>query len=379
MAAANIQTFTTIDDLARHLRGLEKKYILIFAYNSTGKTRLSMAFKELGKERDADGEVIARDTLYFNAFTEDLFSWDNDLENDAERVLKMNTASRFFAGLAELEMENRIRPFLHRYADFHFDIDYDKGTVRFWRKTVKNDAGEEEPVLIKVSRGEENIFVWCFFLTIAQLAIDGQEAYDWVKYIYIDDPISSVDDNNAIAVAAHLAQLLKNQNRVRVVLSSHHTLFFNVMYNEWRNQIRKKKALCLFLKKAPGGWELRDTGDTPRFYHVAMLRELHKAAESGEIYTYHFNILRGIMEKTATFHGFTGVGDIVKKAPEDENGVLHFRYIQLLSHGNYSLFEPREMLEENKEIFRRILHDFMNDYRFNPELFPEAVTEEMTA
>ena len=373
MPATPIQTFTEINALARHLREQEKKCILLFAYNSTGKTRLSMAFKELGKQRNDNGEVIARDTLYFNAFTEDLFFWDNDLENDADRVLKMNTASRFFAGLAELEMENRIRPFLHRYADFHFDIDYDKGTVRFWRKTVRNDAGEEEPVLIKVSRGEENIFIWCFFLTIAQLAIDGQEAYDWVKYIYIDDPISSVDDNNAIAVAAHLAQLLKKQDRVKVIISSHHTLFFNVMCNEL------KKALRYFLSKAPGGWELRDTGDTPRFYHVAMLRELHKAAKSGEIYTYHFNILRGIMEKAATFHGFTGVGDIVKKDPEDENGVLHFRYIQLLSHGNYSLFEPREMLEENKEIFRRILHDFMNDYRFNPELFPEAVTEETTA
>jgi hypothetical protein len=28
------------------------------------------------------------DTLYFNAFTEDLFHWDNDLENDMTRVLQ---------------------------------------------------------------------------------------------------------------------------------------------------------------------------------------------------------------------------------------------------------------------------------------------------
>ena len=374
MAAAQIQTFADLDTLASHLRERleQKKYILLFAYNSTGKTRLSMAFKELGKKTNDEGEVIARDTLYFNAFTEDLFSWDNDLENDAERVLKMNTTSRFFAGLAEMEMESRIRSFLHRYGDFNFGINYAEGTIRFWRETVKNKAGEEEPVLIKVSRGEENIFVWCFFLAIAQLAIDGQEAYNWVKYIYIDDPISSLDENNAIAVAAHLAQLLRNQDRVRVVISSHHTLFFNVMCNEL------KKPLRYFLSKASGGYELRDTGNTPRFYHVAMLKELHKAAESGELYTYHFNILRGIMEKTAIFHGFTNVGDIIKKDPKDEDGSLHFRYIQLLSHGNYSMFEPREMLEENKKIFRRILRNFMNDYRFNPELFPEAVIEETT-
>ena len=350
--------------LRQHIEEKKKKFTLLFAYNGTGKTRLSMAFKDLGK----DGE--ARDTLYFNAFTEDLFTWDNDLENDRERVLKMNTASRFFNGLAELEMESRIRFFLHRYADFEFNIDYAQGTIRFWREMQKNEDGEDEPVLIKISRGEENIFIWCFFLAIAQLAIEDQEAYEWVKFIYIDDPISSLDENNAIAVAAHLAHMLKQQERVRAVISSHHTLFFNVLSNEM------KKAQQYFLSRDESGYHLRNTNDTPQFYHVAMLQELHNVAQSGRLYTYHFTILRSIMEKTATFHGYNHVGDIIKREPDDEDGMLHFRYVQLLSHGNYSLFEPVEMLEENKEIFRKILKNFMNDYPFNPELFHENEEEE---
>lgn len=69
-----------------------KDFILLFAYNGTGKTRLSMEFKEAGKSK----EGIERDTLYFNAFTEDLFHWDNDLKNDTERHLKINADSRFF-------------------------------------------------------------------------------------------------------------------------------------------------------------------------------------------------------------------------------------------------------------------------------------------
>lgn len=360
----DIKTFTDLDALAQFLREREKKAIFIFAYNGTGKTRLSMAFKDLGKIDDA------HDTLYFNAFTEDLFTWDNDLESDSERVLRMNTASRFFDGLAELEMESRIRKFLHRYADFDFDIDYGAGRIRFWRETQKNADEEEEPVLIKVSRGEENIFIWCFFLAIAQLAIDGQEAYSWVKYIYIDDPISSLDENNAIAVAVHLAQLVKGQNRVRVVISSHHTLFFNVVCNEMDN------AQHYFLSKEPDGYHLRNTNATPRFYHVAMLTELHKAAKSGKLYTYHFNILRSIMEKTATFHGFNKFGNIIKPESDDQDGTLKKRYVNLLSHGNYSHFEPVEMMEENKQIFRKILNDFMNNYQFNPDLFPEPETPE---
>ena len=45
--------------------------------------------------------------------------------------------------------------------------------------------------------------------------------------------------------------------------------------------------------------------------------------------------------------------------------------INVLSHGNYSLFEPMEMLDENKQYFKKILEDFMTNYRFNPELFPK--------
>ena len=366
----NLQAFPDLDTLAGYLRSLDKKTVLIFAYNGTGKTRLSTHFKEQGKQRDANGEVISRDTLYFNAFTEDLFTWDNDLENDRERVLRMNTTSQFFGGLEELEMESRIRRFLHRYTDFHFDIDYRTGTIRFWRETQKSDDGEDEPVLIKISRGEENMFIWCFFLAVAELAIEGQEAYDWVNYLYIDDPISSLDENNAIAVAAHLAQMIKGQDRLKAVISSHHTLFFNVLCNEM------KRAQRYFLRKTASGYELQNTNDTPRFYHVAMLKELHRVAESGQLYTYHFTILRSILEKTATFHGFNHFGDIIKRDPDDEDGQLHARYVNLLSHGNYSLFEPVEMQEENKDIFRKVLNDFMNSYRFNPKLFPEMNPEE---
>ena len=128
--------FADLNVLAAHLRQelASKKFILLYAYNGTGKTRLSTAFKDLGKNGDQ------RDTLYFNAFTEDLFSWDNDLDGDSDRKLKINSDSSFFAGLAELEMDNRIRPFLNRYADFDFRIDTDTWEVRFSREVANGAA-----------------------------------------------------------------------------------------------------------------------------------------------------------------------------------------------------------------------------------------------
>lgn len=386
-----VDRFTDLSTLATHLREklAEKKYILLFAYNGTGKTRLSMAFKELGKTVTTRSmtvndsvddaltiEEIQRDTLYFNAFTEDLFFWDNDLENDERRVLRLNPDSRFFGGLQELEMESRIGPLLERYADFGFFIDYADWEITFFRDRDANG----DPVPIKVSRGEENIFVWCFFLAVAQLAIDGQEAYDWVKYIYVDDPISSLDDNNVIAVAAHLAHLLKDANgKIKAVISSHHALFFNVMWNEL-NERKANPLQPYFLSndKVAGSYLLRYTNETPFFHHVALIKQLHDAVKADQLYTYHFNMLRSVLEKTATFHGFKNFSACIKQDADDEDGILHARLINVLSHGNYSLFEPREMLEENKQYFKKILNDFMANYRFNPELFPE-LTEETAA
>lgn len=364
-AASASRSFPDLPTLAQHLRDVlkEKKFILLYAYNGTGKTRLCTEFKNLGKNGDQS------DTLYFNAFTEDLFQWDNDLENDRERVLKINKDSRFFAGLGELEMDNRIRPLLDRYADFDFRIDTTEWEVSFSRE-VQNGDKLETVDDIKVSRGEENIFIWCFFLAIVRLALDGAEAYKWVKYIYIDDPISSLDEQNAVAVATHLARMLKDSaNSPKFVISTHHPLFFNVLWNELKKDSRR---LFLSRSRASDAYTLRTTDATPFFHHVANLIELHEAARSGEIFTHHFNMLRAIVEKTASFHGYTNFAECIKREESDIDGVLHTRLLNLLSHGGYSLYEPREMLEENKKYFRTMLYEFTNYYAFNPELLPPA-------
>ena len=361
------KAFNSIREIAEYFKRLldEKKYIVLFAYNGTGKTRLSGEFKSLGQQLNEETGEKTADTLYYNAFTEDLFYWDNDLDNDTERVLKFNKSSRFFNGLKDLDMDNRIRPLLQRYADFDFSINYDDASINFYR-----DESTQRIDNIKVSRGEENIFIWCFFLAIVQLVIDKAEAYEWVKYIYVDDPISSLDDNNAIAVASHLAALMKGED-VKVIVSSHHTLFFNVLCNE----ISRAEQLFWQKSKDNAMYILKDTTKTPFFHHVALLKELKKASDTGILYTYHFNILRNILEKTASFHGYAHFSSCIRKGDE-ENEPVYTRIVNLLSHGNYSLFDPKEMVEENKEYFRNILNNFLKDYNFNQRIFEETQNQE---
>ena len=79
----------TLRQIAEQLRAANKKVQLIYAFNGNGKTRLSREFKELVSPKpDGDTEEEHKSKiLYYNAFTEDLFYWDNDLHGDTERKL----------------------------------------------------------------------------------------------------------------------------------------------------------------------------------------------------------------------------------------------------------------------------------------------------
>jgi hypothetical protein len=381
-----VHIFVNLPETAQFVRTkiASKRFVLVFAYNGTGKTRLCAEFKAQGQTKDEDGQTIHRDTLYFNAYTEDLFTWDNDLVNDQVRVLEFNEESSFFDGVRELEMEVKIGELLQRYAGFNFAIDYDRKklaadgqevpappAVTFFRE---RDA-ENAPIPIKISRGEQNIFMWCWFLANVKLVLDGDEAYNWVKQIYIDDPVSSLDEHNAIVVANHLVQLLReSQSEIPLVVSTHHHLFFNVLHYELKNHFNNKAVQFVLAEdRATGGYKLTQfTGDTPSFHHIAALQELTSIAQEEAIHTYHFNQLRTIMEKTALFHGYTHFGKCIKVDNNDAEGILHQRFVDLLSHGKYSLFEPVEMGEQTKEYFRTILNSFLDKFPFNPEYFPHT-------
>jgi hypothetical protein len=60
--------FNNLTTLAQRLRSdvNDLHCVLLYAYNRTGKTRLSMEFKDQGKRKGRG----TPDTLYFNAYTE---------------------------------------------------------------------------------------------------------------------------------------------------------------------------------------------------------------------------------------------------------------------------------------------------------------------
>ena len=85
------------------------------------------------------------------------------------------------------------------------------------------------------------------------------------------------------------------------------------------------------------------------------------------------------MEKTASFFGHADISFCLK-ALNTEDLALYNRALNLLSHGKYAIHEPTEMGEDNKELFRRILNDFVTKFQFDlPEILEAPTTAHLPA
>ena len=165
--------YASLSEIAQKFKDSNKKITLLYAFNATGKTRLSMEFKNLVNEFKND-EVI-KHVVYYNAFTEDLFYWDNDLENDSERKLKINKNSRFVDIIERQGKENEIAERFKEFTSSKIEpnINTKTGEITFSLPTGDKEAIEN----IKISKGEESIFIWTMFFVlmetiIAELNID---------------------------------------------------------------------------------------------------------------------------------------------------------------------------------------------------------------
>ena len=187
----------TLKKVAEQLEVSPKKVQLIYAFNGVGKTRLSREFKKLieenpTEEEDEDSsehsELSQKNILYYSAFTEDLFYWDNDLNGEPEnetRILKIHpNAFTHWVFVEQGQEPNIISNFQHYASDKltpHFNQEY----------TITNDNGEESTVKafsevtfslerggddslpnLKISKGEESNFIWSIFYSLIEQVVD---------------------------------------------------------------------------------------------------------------------------------------------------------------------------------------------------------------
>lgn len=384
----------TLKEIAQELKAANKKVQLIYAFNGTGKTRLSREFKELIAPKDDDTENSGIKYMYYNAFTEDLFYWDNDLEFDQDRKLKIQSNTYTDWILIEQGQESNITRHFQRYTN-------DKLTPTFNQKyTFTNDKGEnifvpafsevrfsfergnkQAPEYVKISKGEESCFVWSIFysllaqtISVLNVVEEGEQKretpiFNDLEYVFIDDPVSSLDDNHLIEMAVNIAELIKSsQSNLKFIITTHNPLFYNVLFNEFSNPDTKynykaKNSAKKRLEKKDDGTFLlhNQVGDSPFSYHLFLLSELEKAIETGNIQKYHFNFLRNILEKTSTFLGHNKWRNLL---PEDSQEAYYNRIINLSSHSKHHGEEISVIEENDKRVLGFLVREIKRMYSF---------------
>ena len=343
-----------------------------------------------------DSEVINKKILYYNAFTEDLFYWDNDLEFDAEPKLKIhdNAFTRWI--FEDQGQDQNIISNFQRYSDEKLTPHFNEGYVKninginttvmaFTEVKFSYERGNDESSdNIKISRGEESSLVWCVYYSLLEQVISvlnvaepierETKQFDLLEYVFIDDPVSSLDDNHLIELAVDLAQLIKSsQSGLKFIITTHNPLFYNVLHNEFSRDDKgygykyRKDFEKYRLEKYEDGTFLleRQPTDSPFSYHLFLKSEIEKAINTGQLKKYHFNFLRNILEKTSTFLGYDNWGDLLPPAADGRSNPYEKRIINISSHSKHSGDEVTELSDDDKRVLEYLLKEIKRIYQFN--------------
>lgn len=387
----------TLEEIAEQLNAADKKVQLIYAFNGTGKTRLSRALKNLiapKAEDGQEGELSREKILYYNAFTEDLFYWDNDLEGNgnAKLVIQPNTFTEWI--LVEQGQEANITRNFQRYANDKltptFNQEYtvqtkdelgqDKEIVikAFSEVTFSVEAGgDEETGNFKISKGEESNFIWSIFFTlleevvsvlsIAEVGDRPTEQFNGLQYVFVDDPVSSLDENHLIELAVNLADLIKAApSQLKFVITTHSPLFYNVLHNELDLRKQGKKEGCYLLERMEDGTFNLNVkyGDANKSfsYHLHLKKVLEEAIAGNAVERYHFTLLRNLYEKTAGFLGYARWSDLLDTVEGSKDAYV--RAINTFTHSALSNEQVRDPSSAEKNTVKLLLDNLVNNYAY---------------
>lgn len=374
--------------LAEEIYNLDKNIILLYAFNATGKTRLSVAYKDHTKSLNENNHS----GVYYNAFSEDLFTWHNDEENNNENIrlnIQQSSLNQYHQYLTEDAVLEKLEPYKPKYKLFFNTVDPANpelgiGSVSF------SINGDEKQTPIKISRGEERIFVWCFFLALF-------EVQGWADvqntHFFIDDPVSSLDDHNIFITADLLLKFIeKHCDNRKIIITTHHMGIFSILQDwlskgenaskfktekitEKRKQedgkdviIREKtlepKYIIRFIENKNGKLKFVGKKNGVHQYHLLLLILIKESLKTGDSNTYHFALLRQVLECIASFLGEGRFSYVLDKLDfKDANRKTDI--INALSHEKIYNQKLAILAPDNKELLQEVCDAIITKFSFS--------------
>ena len=346
-------------EIAKKIHQFNENIILVYAFNSTGKTMLSVAYKDLTKNDNGTHTGV-----YFNAYSEDIFAWDNDDNNDNENMRLMvrpSSLSKYHSLLNEGNVREKLNPYKPHY-DFRFAIDESNGEGWIESISFYEESGE---VPIKISRGEERIFIWCFFLALFDVEgwADVQSSH-----LFIDDPVTSLDDHNLFITAFTILDLIEKKfNNRKIIIATHHIGLFSILFNNLlkgeKSSKFKSHTKPLILSGKRGDLSLEGCRKDVFLYHLRLLQILKQVENSESVKSYHFVLLRQVLENVASFLGTGRISHVLEDIGVEDSD-LDSQIINTLSHKNIYFYESDELVPDNRVLFTEVLQKLMDKYHF---------------
>lgn len=370
--------FKDLKEVSENIINDDKKLTLMYAFNATGKTRLSMTFKEQLKPPKENIDYVGlgnKRVLYFNSFTEDLFTWENDLDNDENRYLMYKTDTAFGKYIDEQSVDQRINEKFRSLVNSDIFVRFERieNTDNMGIKFSRGDS------VIKISRGEERLFTWCVFMIIAENIVSDlkedkyNEDINSIDYIYIDDPVSSLDENYTIAAALDLVDLVKGSvlktekekkdgKSLKFIISTHHALFFEVLSNSFKKMDSKTVNILEKNIDYEEGYVITGANNSPFSYHNYILKKINKT-NYNDLSKYHFNLMRNLLEKTALFLGYSNYQELIPKESNDRSKFL--KLLNEYSHGTHPDSESYMLRNDEKTLFIEKFNEFKETYHWH--------------
>lgn len=353
--------------IAKELAGGKERIVLIYAFNATGKTRLSVAYKNATKDDDGNHAGV-----YYNAYSEDLFVWDNDPENGETNVqldIRKSSLNRFHSSLTEDDIRDKLNRFRPNYRfDFipHDNPEDGIKSVMFFQEVADPaDPNKVSKVPFKISRGEERVFVWCFFLALFEVEgwTDQQSSH-----FFIDDPVSSLDDHNIFITASTIYDLIEEHfEKRKFVITTHHIGLFSILADmmtkgEKASKFEQRTRVCTLSLKN-GNVALANCRNDVFLYHLRLLQVLDGVHAANEVKAYHFALLRQVLENISSFLGVSQFSYVLQQIGIDDTQEVA-GIVNTLSHKKVYYFESDDLKPDNLDMFNRVFLGLKKKYQF---------------
>lgn len=359
-------TYKTIEELAQEIViNKNNSTLLIYANNGTGKTTLSNKIKELYNEQNI---------LCFSSFFEEYFSWSYTFEN-AQPCLCIYDADSFIhdaiinQGL-EVNINNNFRKFISKKIDINFKVVFPIiEEISFSLVTGDNEKIDN----IKISKGEEALFIWAVFYSILEQKmddlIDDNASDDILKYIIIDDPVTSLEDEKIVLIALQIrekiiskvSELRNKGKKIGLLITTHNRQFYNVLFNAMGlkgDGNGKTKKLEYYNDE----YILENLNDSPFGYHLVEISIIKKHLMENIITRNDFQMFRNVLEKTSTFLGYTKWSNCINESVIEKERIISI--INIYSHNSICDLEDKNINNEEFLLFKDVFEKFIEDYKW---------------